>query len=268
VAEARHGSLYWKTAIISEGLRVGFRTNREALISKFDQLRVLGVTPADFRNLDFVYSLEESGRESYSACLGSQTLIVRASLKAALDSIDSDLQHTIATYSREHLFVHAGVVGWRGRAVLFPGRTYSGKSTLVRALIQAGAIYFSDEFARVDARGMVHPFIRPLSFRSPEGKSTLHPEKERLKIASHPWPIGAIIATRFVPEGAWRPERLSPGRAALEVLSNAVAIRLDPTKAVRYVGKLAAPAYAITSPRGEAEATVPFLLQTLDGILG
>lgn len=205
--------------------------------------------------------------ESYSACFRSRVLIRRASLSAALDLIGSDLQQTIAAHSREHLFVHAGVIGWRGRAILFPGRTLSGKSTLIRALIQAGAVYFSDEFARIDGHGMVHPFLRPLTCRTPQGKSILDPKKEGLKVASGPAPIGAIVATKYVAGGTWCATRLSQGQAALEVLNNTLAVRLDPAKAVRYVGKVVSSACAISSPRGEADATAPLLLKTLDRFL-
>ena len=255
-------------AITSEGLRFGFRANESDLLPKFASIFVPGSIPTNFANLDFIYSLgAEPRQQSYSACLGSRVLVKHASLKAALDSIESDLHHTIAKHSHKHLFLHAGVIGWRDRAVLFPGRTCAGKSTLIGALIRAGAVYFSDEFARIDACGLVHPFLRPLSFRTPQGKSRLHPEQEKLKIASGPCPIGAIIATRYIADGVWRPARLSPGQAALELLSSTVAVRLDPAKAMRHVGKLACSAYAVHSPRGEAEATVPLLLETLDGCL-
>src|ERR671929_229610 len=60
---------------------------------------------------------------------------------------------------------HAGVVGWQGRAILIPGRSFSGKSTLVAALVRAGATYYSDEFAVLDERGRVHPFPKKLSMR-------------------------------------------------------------------------------------------------------
>jgi hypothetical protein len=256
------------SAIISEGLRVGFRANRSDLMSNFSSVLAPGSVPTDFANLDFVYSLAWQSRSgTYAAYLGSRTLIRHGSLQSAFESIESDLQHTIAAHSRRHLFVHAGVVGWRGRAILFPGRTYSGKSTLVQALIRAGAVYFSDEFARIDASGLVHSFPRPVALRSAQGRSTLHPEKEGLKVATGPCRAGAIVATEYRVDGVWDPVCLSPGYATLELLNNTVAVRSDPAKAVRYTGKLASSAAAIRSARGEAEATVPLLLQTLDRLL-
>lgn len=259
---------YHSFAVISEGLRVGFQTNRRTLVSNLSALLVPGSVPADFTNLDFVYSLNaEPKRQLYTAYLGSRALTRQGNRKTTLDFIESDLQHTIAKHSRENVFLHAGVIGWRDCAILFPGRSFTGKSTLVRVLIQAGAVYVSDEFARIDARGLVHPFPRPLSFRSSSGRLRLYPEQEAMKVASGPCQVGAIVATRYVAEGAWYPTRLSPGQAALVLLSNTIAVRLDPAKAVRYIGQLASSARAISSPRGDAEATVPLLLETLDRLL-
>ena len=34
------------------------------------------------------------------------------------------------------------------------------------ALVRAGAEYYSDEFAPLDAGGLVHPFAKPLSIRN------------------------------------------------------------------------------------------------------
>lgn len=256
------------SAIIAEGLRVGFRANRRDLLSKFSSIAALGSIPTNFADLDFVYSLQsESDGTSYAAYLGSRSLVRCAGLQAAIDSIESDLQHTIAANSRGHLFVHAGVVGWCGRAILFPGRTYTGKSTLIQALIRAGAVYFSDEFARIDSCGLVHPFVRPLSLRGVQGKSALYPEKQGLKIAGEACSAGAIIVTEYKADTVWNPACLSPGHATLELLNNTVAVRSDPAKAVRYMAKLASSTVAIGSFRGEAEATAPLILQTLDRLL-
>src|SRR5262249_17082640 len=41
------------------------------------------------------------------------------------------IDSTVARRSGQMLFVHAGVVGWRGLAIIIPGRSLTGKSTLV-----------------------------------------------------------------------------------------------------------------------------------------
>ena len=71
----------------------------------------------------------------------------------------------VAEEARRGVFVHAGVVGWKGRALVLPGKSGAGKTTLVAELIRAGATYYSDEYAVLDERGRVHPYARPLAVR-------------------------------------------------------------------------------------------------------
>ena len=71
-----------------------------------------------------------------------------------------DIDTTVAQRSQQMLFMHAGVVAWRGMAIVFPGRSYTGKSTLVAELVLRGAMYYSDEFAVLDDTGKVHPYRR------------------------------------------------------------------------------------------------------------
>jgi hypothetical protein len=67
--------------------------------------------------------------------------------------------HThIALHAPEHVFVQAGVVGVGERAMVLPGKSFAGKTTLVAALVRAGAEYWSDEYAVLDANGDVHPY--------------------------------------------------------------------------------------------------------------
>lgn len=48
-----------------------------------------------------------------------------------LQELASTLDFGVAVRSAEKVFVHAGVVGWKDQAILIPGRTHSGKTTLV-----------------------------------------------------------------------------------------------------------------------------------------
>jgi hypothetical protein len=42
--------------------------------------------------------------------------------------------------------------------MVLPGKSFAGKTTLVAALVRAGAEYWSDEYAVLDANGDVHPY--------------------------------------------------------------------------------------------------------------
>jgi len=50
------------------------------------------------------------------------------SFEDLLDQFESHLQLTIAEYAPRRVFVHAGVVEWKGQAIVIPGMSFSGKS--------------------------------------------------------------------------------------------------------------------------------------------
>ena len=62
--------------------------------------------------------------------------------------------------------VHAGAVLFGNRAVLLPGKSFAGKSSLVAELLRRGATCLSDEYALIDGAGIVHAYPRPLLLRN------------------------------------------------------------------------------------------------------
>ena len=87
------------------------------------------------------------------------------SVENLLESLDQSLHLAIAEFSPQAVFVHAGVCVRNGAAVIVPGRSHAGKSTLIKALADAGATYYSDEFAPILPDGSVIPYPKPLSLR-------------------------------------------------------------------------------------------------------
>src|SRR5690606_4184085 len=141
----------------------------------------------------------------------------------------------IAEYARDVVFVHAGVAAWKDKAIVIPGNSYSGKTTLVAELVKCGAEYFSDEYAIFDSEGFVHPFPRDLQIRR-EG------EHEQTKVpvaelggtaAENRLPAGLIVITKYVPDAVWEPEVLSPGEAVVEMVPHTIPIRRDPVFALK-----------------------------------
>lgn len=64
------------------------------------------------------------------------------------------------------LFLHASALERDGRALIFTGKSRSGKTTLTLSLRREGFTFFSDEFAPLDlATGAVHPFPRSFLLR-------------------------------------------------------------------------------------------------------
>src|SRR5262249_6714881 len=136
----------------------------------------------------------------------------------------------VAVKARHRLFVHAGVVGWRGRAIMVPGRSMTGKTVLVEALVRAGATYYSDDYAILDTRGCVYPYAKPLSLRENGGVIRRHLPVESLggRCGTKPLPVGLVVVTRYEAGACWRPRRLWPGQAVLALLDHTLLARSRP----------------------------------------
>ena len=133
-----------------------------------------------------------------------------------------DIDNAVAQRSRQMLFVHAGVVGWRGLAIVIPGRSHTGKSTLVAELVRRGAVYYSDEFAVLDDTGRVHPYRRPLVLRGESTAAARSPPRAGGcadgAAADRPrsWPDA------YQPGATWRPTVVRGARAVLPLIDGTV----------------------------------------------
>jgi hypothetical protein len=172
----------------------------------------------------------------------------------------------VAEFARRRVFVHAGVVGWRGQAIIIPGRSYSGKSTLVAELVRAGATYYSDEFAVLDARGRVYPFIKPIELRA-EGaylQSKFDVSELGGRSGKKSLPVGLVLITRYQRGASWRPKKLTGGKSVLEMLLNTVSARRDPESAFGALRHVVGQADVLKGVRGEAVDTVPSILRKME----
>ncbi|MEM7416186.1 MAG: hypothetical protein AAF389_11855 [Gemmatimonadota bacterium] len=187
-------------------------------------------------------------------------------IEEAVAALQSDLHHSIALHAPDHLFVHAGVVAWRDRAIAIPGRTLAGKSTLVLALARAGATYFSDEFAVIDADGGILPYRRALSERvagSPVPRrhpaASLSPEPNTV-----PLPLGGVLQTTFAPDAAWKPAPVSAAESMMALLDNTVVARLRPDFAMARLSAATRGCRGYRSVRGDAEEAAAAILELFD----
>jgi hypothetical protein len=181
---------------------------------------------------------------------------------AALRALQRDLRLFVAERARGRVFVHAGVVASRGKALLVPGRSFSGKSRLVAALVNAGATYYSDEYAVLDRRGRVHPFPTPLSLRPCEDIFEA-PHPSRLRPGRRPLPVGLVVLSEYRPGARPRFRRLSPGNGVLALLAHTVPARPRPAEALAALRNAVAHAPVVRATRGEAEAFAAALLRRL-----
>jgi hypothetical protein len=181
-----------------------------------------------------------------------------------LAAFDNAVRSAVAVNAPDHVFVHAGVVARDGRAIVLPGASGTGKTTLVVALVRAGATYFSDEFAVLDPEGRVHPYPKTLSLREPGAVTQVElPAGELGAVASAPAEVGAIALTTYTGlGGGFRPG--TAGAGALALLSHAIAARSRSAAVLEAVRAAATDAVYVEGPRGEADAAAQELLALID----
>ena len=178
----------------------------------------------------------------------------------------SELHLAVAVHAREGVFVHAGAVAWRGLGIVVPGRSMSGKTTLVRALVEAGADYYSDEYAVLGPDGWLHPYAKPLSIRVPGSVSEMLPPESVGSVGTSRVPVGLVVSTRHQHDAAWAPERIGGAAATLSLVDNTVVARLEPERMLEATTAAAARAVCVSGPRPDAGQTAAQLLEMADRI--
>ncbi len=184
------------------------------------------------------------------------------------DRLESQLRVTIAEFAADKVFLHAGVVGWKGRAIVIPAQSFAGKTTLVAALVKKGALYYSDEFAVLDAEGDVQPFPKMLSIRGiiDDYRQVNCPVEMLGGVAgSETLPVGMVLICEYdfkKDTGKKRnPEILSRGEGIMEILPHTLPLRNNPKFTLEVLNKLASRAIIVRIVRSEADSFAVWLLK-------
>jgi hypothetical protein len=273
---AKLDRLGWAAGLVCEsfGVRVGLRATTAEGLARLAARLPPGWRPARGRAVERLYSYVD-GDEGARARRGAgrfhllyadagRALRTREGTEAE-EAFEADAQLFVAASARERLFVHAGVVGFGGRAILLPGRSFAGKTTLVAELVRAGAVYYSDEYAVLDREGRVHPYARPLGVRGRGGEPRRRVTAEELEGARGvgPLPVGLVYVGEYREGARWRPRRLTCGQGVLALLSHTVAARREPALALAVLPRAASHATVLKGARGEAVETARALLKTV-----
>jgi hypothetical protein len=183
---------------------------------------------------------------------------------AATEALLSDLELWVAENARRAVFIHAGCAVADGRAIVLPGYSYSGKTSLTAALVRAGADYYSDEFAVLDEGGSVHPYPRSLSIRG-DGQRVERVSIDDLagRAGRGPAHVGLIASLFYDPTIGFVVTRRTDSHAALLLLRHAVPARLRPAATLTAIQGAVADAAAVVGTRGEADGAAATLLEML-----
>jgi len=243
------------------GVPIGIEVGSAELLS-----RVLAILPpgrpCDSVPEDHEFRLFTRDGVSYRAQGPGESLSGSSDLDVAVGVFDTQLRTFIAMAAPDHVFVHAGVVAFDDRALLIPGPTFSGKTSLVAECVRAGALYYSDDLAPLDGDGLVHPYPKPLSMRV-NGFSQVDHDVATLGGAAgtEPVPVGSIVFAQYRPGATWRPHHLSPGDAVLALLANTAQTHEHPGEALAAITRAVDGAVLLEGERGDAGEVVEELLQ-------
>jgi hypothetical protein len=252
------------------GVKVGVRVNDAAILKDVIARLPPGSKPVTAQVVDHLYSLIGSRSTPESKVrrlnLGYWNLLRIArsrNFDDLLDAFESHVQLTVAEFAPRRVFVHAGVVGWNGRAIVIPGLSHSGKTTLVSQLIRAGASYYSDEYAVLDERGRVHAYPRPLGVRTPDSpiSKKIRAEEIGATVGEKPLRVGLVISTNYKEGSRWRPREITRGKGVLELMANTVSARSQPEMALTILPKALESAQILKGSRGEASEIIESILE-------
>lgn len=154
------------------------------------------------------------------------------------------------------------MVGWKGRAIVLPAKSFSGKTTLTAELVRNGADYYSDEYAVLDERGHVHAFPRKLSMRyfGATREKDISVEELGGSYGLEPIPVGMVLLTEFEKSAVWEPQFLSAGKGIMEILPHTIPIRSRSEFSLKVLDIVASRAIIVKSARSDAKKFAKSLL--------
>src|SRR5438067_8899286 len=114
-------------SLCAYGVRIGLRANSPQALELLTAHLPPGWQPSASPRVDRLYSLRVGGpdtqpgvRRFHLLYAGPERLARTHVLTEAVERFASDLQLYTAEMAPDRLFVHAGVVGWQGNAILLP----------------------------------------------------------------------------------------------------------------------------------------------------
>ncbi len=252
-------------AIVSYGVKIGIRVNSREVLSRIFRFFPPYWKLAASNKVEHLLSVIVGNGENQASDLyrDNEKVNYFNDLESVLSNLESAIRSIISEHAVGKVFIHAGVVGWENRALVFPGRSHCGKSTLIRELVKMGAIYYSDEFAVLDKKGLVHPYPKYISIREKwlpgsqidypieafggvQGKKPLKPKK--------------FIFAIYGEDSSFKIEELTRGNGILELLKHTCCTHQNPAQTLNFFEKATEDAKFFQAKRCEADQFAQIVL--------
>ncbi len=249
------------------GIEAKKRDYLERVYELLEKVFPNGFETVDEQKIEYRFRIESKKDEKFNLHRNGEKVIEDTAGESFFEMVESQIRVTVAEFAVGKVFLHAGVVGWKNRAIVIPARSFSGKTTLVAALVKKGALYYSDEYAVLDADGNVEPFPKWLSLRgiiNPYTQLDCSVESIGGVAGKNTIPVAMVLIARYQKEKKipkkWNPRRLSSGQGIMEILPHTLPIRNNPKFVLEILNKLARRAIIVKTVRGEADEFAETLL--------
>ena len=192
--------------------------------------------------------------------LAASAVTLQDAALAAVKALDDVVIHRMKMFRA----VHAGAVLIGGRALIVPGSTHAGKSSLVAELLRRGASHFSDEYALIDEQGHTHSYPRPLLLRNGRPlQSLVLPEELNASFATHSAPVGWVLGLDYAPDAAWDVHGISQGEAVMLLLRNTPHEMAHSPQMIDFFLRVAGNAVCLAGKRGDAVEAATHILNLI-----
>ena len=191
--------------------------------------------------------------EGFRVVINDEFVVAVSTLHDAALAVVKALDDAVVHRMKKFRAVHAGAVLIEGSALVIPGTTHAGKSSLVAELLRRGASHLSDEYALIDSEGRAHSYPRPLLLRNGRPmQSLVLPEELNSSFVSHPAPVGWILAVDYVPSGEWDVQEISQSSAVMILLRNTPHEMAQSPEMIDSFVRVAGNAVCLAGKRGDA----------------
>ena len=253
----------------SYGVFVRIESNLQEMVDEAEKVIKVSllndVRPVRRKTFDVVFQLNRNKHGTRILVQNDEKISSGGTQKKFFKFFDSIIRVAIAERAVGRVFLHAGVVGWKGKAIVIPADSFRGKSTLVSELVRNGAEYYSDEFAIFDREGLVYPFARRIGRRTEDYVPyELTVEDLGGTYGKTPIPVGLVLITEYKANAKWSPRKLSAGKGVLELIPFTLCLRHQPNFSLEVLNNIASNAIIASSLRGTAEKFAKILLNYVD----
>ncbi len=211
---------------------------------------------------DRLVEVRRADSEGFDILVDGVVIGAAPSPLAAIPRVQRALDDAVVRCQTDVAVVHGGVVAHEGRAILLPGPTGAGKSTIVAELVRRGAPYFSDEYALIDADGLVHPYPRPLLLRDgSRGDQARLATELGGTVAREPIPAGLIVGVRHAQGAVPNLRAISQAEGVLLLLRNTPQALVDQPFILMPLERAVRGAACYVGLRGEAREAAAAIVQ-------